>query len=101
MTSTLLEIDDGTETINSKLAPAQKGMGARMIQYANQLAAKAYNSSGTITDGNFTYPAYDTTTPKDYGAANALKGFVANLDHTRDLGHYMGFFGQGLGGGGD
>jgi hypothetical protein len=90
----------GTETINSKLAPAQKGMGARMIQYANQLAAKAYNSSGTITDGTFTYPAYDTTTPKDYGAANALKGFVANLDHTRDLGHYMGFFGQGLGGGG-
>jgi hypothetical protein len=86
----------GTETVNSKLPAAEKAMGARMIQYANSLAAKAYNSTGTITDGTFTYPAYDTTTPKDYGSAQLLKGFVANLDHVRDLGHYMGFNPEGL-----
>ena len=83
----------GTEVINSKrTAPVQKTMGARMIQYANELAAKAYNSSGTVTDQDgVSYPKYDVTGPaKDFTKAQQLKGFVSNLEVARFISLYLG-----------
>lgn len=85
----------GTETVNSKLAPTERTIGARMVQYANELAAKAYTSKGTTPadkDG-FTYPDYDVATPKDNVAAQQLTAFVSNLDVSRLLAKHMGTFG--------
>ena len=77
----------GTEVTNSKVGAVQKAMGARMIQWANTLAAQAYTSTGTITDSDgFSYPKYDANNPKDFAAATQLKNFTANLDWTRELG---------------
>jgi hypothetical protein len=74
----------GTEITNSKLGPVEKGMGARMIEYANILAARAYTANGTIPSGDgFTYPNYDTANPKDYTAAAQLAGYVSNLTWAR------------------
>ena len=92
----------GTEVVNSKVAPVQKAVGARMIQYANQLAAQAFNQTGTVTDQDgVVHPVYDTSSPKDAAAAAKCKGFVSNLEQTRWLAGFLGFFGQGIGGGAD
>ncbi len=84
----------GTEVVNSKMAPVQTTMGARMIQYANQLAAAAYTQTGTMTDDNgFTHPVYNTATPKDYTKEAQLKGYVSNLNAARELAK---FFSSGI-----
>ena len=82
----------GTETVNSRRAVVQKTIGARMIQYANELAAQAYNSSGSFTDpsDNVTYPNYDVNNPKDFTLAKKLTGFVSNLEVGRSLTNYLG-----------
>lgn len=80
----------GTEITNSKVGAVEKGMGARMIQYANDLAAKAYNQNGTIASGDgFTYPNYDSTNPKDYALAAQLAGYVSNLTYARRLANQL------------
>lgn len=88
----------GTEITNSKIGPVQKAMGARMIEWANTLAARAYNANGTVSDTDgFTYPKYDIANPKDFTAATQLKNFTANLDWTRELHGHMklnGIFGN-------
>lgn len=81
----------GTESINSARGPVQKTMGARMIQYANEMAAKAFNSSGTVTDKDgVSYPKYDVTAPKDFATSQKVKGFVSNLEFGRLLSNYFG-----------
>jgi hypothetical protein len=81
----------GTETLNSRRAAVQKTIGARMIQFSNELAAKAYNQNGTVTDQDgVTYPKYDTDNPKDFTLAKKLTGFVSNLEVGRQLTLYLG-----------
>ena len=74
----------GTEILNThrrdslnKVIPVQTTIGARMIQFANELAARAYNSTGTVTDQEgVSYPKYDTVTPKEFTlAAEELVAF--------------------------
>jgi hypothetical protein len=89
----------GTEVVNNKVAPVQKTVGARMIQYANQLAAQAFYQTGTVTDEDgFVHPVYDVNNPKDAMIAAKCKGFVSNLEQTRWLAGFLGFFGGGSGG---
>lgn len=83
----------GKETVNTiseaKNGKTERTVGARMIQYANQLAGEAYNVTGTLpadADG-FKYPIYDMKSPKDALKANILTGYVSNLDQTRSLSH--------------
>ena len=84
----------GTEQTNSKVGAVQKAAGARMLQYANDLADQAYVSNGTVAGGDgFTYTSYDITNVKDITAAAKLKGYSANLDKVRDVGRFMGFLG--------
>ncbi|CAN5472271.1 hypothetical protein BH09MYX1_BH09MYX1_11720 [soil metagenome] len=85
----------GTEPLNAgprgALGPVQKTMGARMIQYANELAARSYTATGTVTDSDgVAYPKYDVTNPKDFTIATKLKGFVSNLEIARELSLYLG-----------
>jgi hypothetical protein len=78
----------GTEQINSKMPLTQTTGGARMLQYAQQLADYAYNTTGTIADSDgsgFVYNTYDITTPKDATSAAKLHGYLALLDSARDL----------------
>ncbi len=84
----------GKETVNSNLPKVERTTGARMIQYATQLAAEAFNQIGTTpadADG-FKYPIYDTANPKDAAKKNTLAGYVSNLDVARELAKYLGTF---------
>ncbi len=86
----------GLETVNSKLPKSERTIGARMIQYANELAAAAYTQTGSTApdkDG-FVYPTYDTATPVDAALAAKLTGYVSNLDVSRELAKYLGTFEQ-------
>jgi hypothetical protein len=81
----------GTETLNTRRAAVQKTIGARMIQFSNELAARAYNQTGTVVDQDgVSYPKYDTDNPKDFAIAKKLTGFVANLEVGRQLTNYLG-----------
>jgi hypothetical protein len=83
----------GTETVNSLRGPVQKTMGARMIQYANEMLVKAgFPSAGTVTDKDgVSYPNYNVNAnPADYQTAQKLKGFVSNLEFGRLLANYFG-----------
>ncbi len=81
----------GTETINGMTV--QSTPAARMIQYANQLLALAYPSTGTTTDADgFTYTTYNTAAPLDATIAAKVHGYVSNLNEALQLSDwYAGF----------
>ena len=62
-----------------------------MIQFANELAARAYFSTGTVTDQDgVSYPKYDIDgPPKDFTLAKKLQGYVQNLETNRRLTLYL------------
>ncbi len=90
----------GTEQVNSKVSPVQRTVGARMLQYAQQLTDLAYTKKtvGNIPDpagGGFVYDTYDTATPKDAVVAAKLHGYISNLDEARGLSVFMTAFDYG------
>jgi hypothetical protein len=88
----------GTEQINSRLPAVARSMGARMIQYANQLAAATYVVKSTdpvtgemtyATDGNGQSLCQSAASCKTNPAT--LKNFSANLDSVRELARFLGY----------
>jgi len=75
----------GNETINGQ--SVETTVGARMIQYAQTLVNLAYTCNGaTVADADgFTYKTCDTANPKDAIFAAKVKGYMSNLDVSRDL----------------
>jgi hypothetical protein len=90
----------GYESVNPAVGFAtQKGIGARMLQHANYLAALAYQIS-TPPDpvtGELTYDLDGAgnpivaQTPTAQDAATLLKGFASNLDYVRKLTQFFGY----------
>jgi len=89
----------GTESINAKLGYAvHKGMGARMLQYANGIAKKNWKTTAedSVT-GELTYEkdssgALTCINPDGCDAAKlTLKNFSGNLDLVRELTLFFGF----------
>ena len=82
----------GKEMVNSKSGLVQKTMGARMVEWANQLAAKAYivtNVDPVTGEQTFKKDATGQPVCVDPLLCSAheqkLKAFVANLDVVRQL----------------
>ena len=88
----------GKEMVNAKVGMVQKSMGARMLEYANQLAATAYvvQSVDPVT-GEATYKKDATgalvcvNDAACYAGAQKLTAFVANLDVVRQLTRSYGY----------
>jgi hypothetical protein len=90
----------GTEVLDGKTV--EIGIGARMLNHANDLLAAAYNvkvdASGTVVYGTDHRPVIDPTssdptklTIKDADASEKLKQYVGLLNVTRQLLWYLGF----------
>jgi hypothetical protein len=97
----------GTEMVNSRGPKVSRSMGARMIQYANQLAAATYAVksvdpvTGELTygtDANGQAACANPTVPCTSGATT-LKNFSSNLDVVRQLTLFFGYgpLGHGTG----
>jgi hypothetical protein len=88
----------GTETVNADLGrPVAKGIGARMLQHANELAQLAYQvASADPVTGELTFVTdaqgnpVPATTQTAQDASTMLRGFVANLDTVRELTYFFG-----------
>jgi hypothetical protein len=88
----------GKERINVKASMVERSMGARMVQYANQLAAATFVvDSADPKTGLLTYrkDAFGQPVCADETLCVAnkakLKGFVANLDVVRQLTRAYGY----------
>jgi hypothetical protein len=90
----------GTQQVNSRVPMVNRSMGARMIQYANQLAQTTYQIVGAPdpVTGELTYAAGADGQPvcaTDAAtcAANAatLTNYSANLDTVRQIALYLGY----------
>jgi hypothetical protein len=87
----------GREVVNAKAAKVEKGMGARMLQYANAIAAATFVVTGTDPTGELTYAKDAGGQPvcKDDNTcvsnAAILKNFSANLDIVRQLTLFFGY----------
>ncbi len=88
----------GKEMVNAKVGMVQRSMGARMLEYANQLAATAYviQSVDPVT-GEPTYKKDGSGQPicvdplLCQASAQKLTSFVANLDVVRQLTRKYGY----------
>lgn len=87
----------GQEIVNSTRGPVEKYIGARMLQYANQIAAQSYVVTATSPSGEHTYTKDANgkavcNTGIDCNAADLkVRAFSANLDSTRQLTRYLGY----------
>jgi hypothetical protein len=90
----------GTEQVNSRVPPVNRSMGARMLQYANQLAAATYAIVGEPdpVTGELTYQGDADGNPVCLVAAatctaNAvtLQNYSANIDTVRQIALYLGY----------
>ena len=87
----------GKERVNVKSAMVERAGGARMIQYANQLAADTYVVDSIDPSGELTYhkDAKGQVVCKDeilcFTNNATLKKFSANLDVVRQLTRFFGY----------
>lgn len=95
----------GKETIEGRVV--DRGIGARVLEWANTLAATAYKVESTAPTGEHTYAVYtanDTCPPGlpqcvgqavriDAGYAAKLAGYKSVIEFARDLADQMGFSG--------
>ena len=86
----------GQEVVNSKRGKVEKFIGARMLQFANKVAADAFvttpGAQGELiytkdADGN----AQCKVGADCQAATTQLRGFSANLDTARELTRYLGY----------
>ena len=89
----------GREMINIKSAKVEKGSGARMLQFANQLAASTYVvDAKDAVNGELTYHRDANGQPvcvddaTCFQNAATLKSYSANLDIVRNLTRWHGYF---------
>jgi len=85
----------GKETVNSRTAASERSSGARMLQFANELAASTYESTADAT-GELTY-ARDANGDLKCKLADCttrqlqLKNYASNIDVVRQLTLYFGY----------
>jgi hypothetical protein len=91
--------DYGYEVINTAYSTqVAKGSGARMLQYANMLAAQTYQVTATAPNGELTYAVDGNNNPickvdslTCQTNAATLRLYSANLDTVRQLGFAFGY----------
>ncbi len=90
----------GMEQVNSRVPMVNRSMGARMLQYANQLAAATYQIIGKpdAATGELTYvtdangqPVCAVASATCFANATALSNYSANIDTVREMALYLGY----------